>query len=175
LTLSVFQNRSLTTIVLASHLVEARGTQISARTVRRVLHESDLSSYKPVACSKLTADHRGSRRRFEEHHINWTIQQWSSVMFSDESHFCLRMEENWRMIYTLLHFTRKIFRWWWCNGVSGYFFRAHRINFHLTSDRYIRQYLDAHVVVPYAPFVGENFLFMHENACPHTAGIARDC
>jgi hypothetical protein len=90
LILSVFRNRSLTSIVLASHLVEARGIQISARTVRRVLHESDLSSYKPVVCSKLTADHRGSRRRFAQHHINWTIQQWSLVMFSDESHFCLR-------------------------------------------------------------------------------------
>jgi hypothetical protein len=35
---------------------------------------------------------------------------------------------------------------------------------------YIRQCLEAHVV-PYAPFVGENFLFMHDNARPHIARI----
>jgi hypothetical protein len=37
-------------------------------------------------------------------------------------------------------------------------------------DRYIRQCLETHVV-PYAPFVGENFLFMHGNDRPDTARI----
>jgi hypothetical protein len=40
LTLFVFRDRSLTSIVLASRLFKARGTQISARTVRKVLHDS---------------------------------------------------------------------------------------------------------------------------------------
>jgi transposase len=100
LTLSVLRDRALTSNILASRLLEARGTQISARTVRRILHESDLSSQKPVACPKLTADHRVNRMRFAEDHTNWTIQQWSSVMFSDKSRFCLRSpdgrERVWR-------------------------------------------------------------------------------
>jgi hypothetical protein len=40
----------------------------------------------------------------------------------------------------------------------------------LTADRYIGQCLETHVV-PYAPFVGGNFLLMHDNARPHTARI----
>jgi hypothetical protein len=40
----------------------------------------------------------------------------------------------------------------------------------LTADRYIGQCLETHVV-PYAPFVGGNFLLMHDNGRPHTARI----
>ncbi|CAG4973881.1 unnamed protein product [Colias eurytheme] len=41
----------------------------------------------------------------------------------------------------------------------------------LTANRYIEEILGVHVV-PYAGFIGENFIFilMHDNARPHTAG-----
>jgi hypothetical protein len=164
-------------------LLEARGTQISARTVRRILHENDLSSHKPVACPKLTADHRVNRMRFAENHTNWTIQQWSSVMFSDESRFCLRSPDGRERVWR-----RPGERFAPCcisprtpfggGGVmvrAGIFFYGHTELIFiehgtLTADRYIRQCLETHVV-PYAPFVGENFLFMHDNARPHTARI----
>ena len=41
----------------------------------------------------------------------------------------------------------------------------------LTADRYIRDILEQHGV-PYAPFIGNDFLLMHDNARPHVAGIS---
>lgn len=186
LRISVLLDRSLTSNVLAGRLLQARGTQISARTVRRVLHKSGLHSRKPMACPKLTVAHRVNRRRFAENHRNWTVQQWSSVMFSDESRFTLRSpdgrERVWRrpgerfapccitprtpfggggvMVWAGISF----------NGRTELIFIEHGT---LTADRYIRQCLEDHVV-PYAPFVGNNFLFMQDNARPHTARIVMD-
>lgn len=43
----------------------------------------------------------------------------------------------------------------------------------LTAHRYITDVLEPHVM-PIAPFIGENFIFMHDNARPHTARIVKD-
>lgn len=43
----------------------------------------------------------------------------------------------------------------------------------LTAHRYILEVLESHVV-PYAGFIGEEFLLMHDNARCHTALIVRD-
>jgi hypothetical protein len=40
----------------------------------------------------------------------------------------------------------------------------------MTAHRYILECVEAHVV-PYAPFIGENVLFMDDNAHPHMAKI----
>ena len=47
------------------------------------------------------------------------------------------------------------------------------INGNLTSERYITDILQEHVV-PYAPYIGANFLLMHDNARPHTGRIVRN-
>jgi hypothetical protein len=40
----------------------------------------------------------------------------------------------------------------------------------MTAHRYILECVESHVV-PYAPFIGENFLFMDDNARPHMTRI----
>lgn len=40
----------------------------------------------------------------------------------------------------------------------------------LTAVRYVTDILDSHGV-PFAPFIGENFMLMQDNARPHTARI----
>lgn len=40
----------------------------------------------------------------------------------------------------------------------------------LTAHRYVTEVLEPHVM-PFAPFIGQNFIFMHDNARPHTASI----
>jgi transposase len=40
----------------------------------------------------------------------------------------------------------------------------------MTAHRYILECVESHVV-PYAPFIGENFLLMNDNARPHMARI----
>ena len=47
---------------------------------RRKLHLTGL---------KLTAQHRGYRLQFAHDHVDWTIEQWRVVLFSDETRICL--------------------------------------------------------------------------------------
>lgn len=42
----------------------------------------------------------------------------------------------------------------------------------LTAIRYTQEVLENHVM-PYAGFIGENMLFMHDNAKPHSAKIVK--
>jgi hypothetical protein len=43
----------------------------------------------------------------------------------------------------------------------------------MTADRYIRDILEPHVV-PFAPFIGNDFMLMHDNARPHVAQIVNE-
>ncbi|CAH2252341.1 jg2005 [Pararge aegeria aegeria] len=42
----------------------------------------------------------------------------------------------------------------------------------LTADRYIREVLEENVV-PFAPYIGDDFVFMQDNARPHTARVTQ--
>ncbi|EIE82133.1 hypothetical protein RO3G_06838 [Rhizopus delemar RA 99-880] len=44
-----------------------------------------VSVHKP----RVTARHRKSRLRWTKEHPNWTEDQWRSVVWSDESRFCV--------------------------------------------------------------------------------------
>jgi hypothetical protein len=43
----------------------------------------------------------------------------------------------------------------------------------MTADRYIRDILEPHVV-PFDPFIGNDFMLMHDNARPHIAQIVNE-
>jgi transposase len=66
-------------------IVRALDLDVSARTVRRRLNEIDLHS-----CIQ-RAEHENVRARiaFAEGYSRWTEEDWSRVMFSDETHFYL--------------------------------------------------------------------------------------
>jgi hypothetical protein len=63
--------------------------QIGANTVRRRLVEHDLRPKIPARGPQLTAAHRKVRLLFAQNHVDWELDQWRFVMFSDESRFCL--------------------------------------------------------------------------------------
>jgi len=66
-------------------IVRALELDVSARTVRRRLNEADLHS-----CVQ-RAEHENVRARiaFAEGYSRWTEDDWSRVLFSDETHFYL--------------------------------------------------------------------------------------
>ena len=53
---------------------------------RRLSREFNLKSYKPARKPRLTPVMKAKRLAFAKH-CDWTIQQWSKVLFSDESTF----------------------------------------------------------------------------------------
>lgn len=64
----------------------AKGTNVSLSTIsRRLTKDFGLLSYKPARKPRLTQNMKKKRLTFARQYQNWTKQQWSTVLFSDES------------------------------------------------------------------------------------------
>ncbi|GFW38855.1 transposable element Tcb1 transposase [Trichonephila clavipes] len=82
------RNRQSTASDLSRQLSSATGTTVSRQTVYRRSGHIGLYARRPVRCVPLTATHRCLR-------LSWsreTPQQWSCVMFSDESRTDLHVQ-----------------------------------------------------------------------------------
>jgi transposase len=107
--LALLATRRNTTTVpqLASDHFAATGRRISATTVRRRLHLKGLYARKPVICVPLTQRHKEARLRWAREHVTWTREQWRTVLFTDESRFCLQSDSGrvliWRKQGTRFH------------------------------------------------------------------------
>ncbi|GFU41503.1 transposable element Tcb1 transposase [Trichonephila clavipes] len=66
-----------------------------------------LYARRPVRCVPLTTTHCRLRLTWSREHALWTPQQWSCVMFSDESRFSLQSDSRrtliWRVLGTRYH------------------------------------------------------------------------
>ncbi|GFS76076.1 transposable element Tcb1 transposase [Trichonephila clavipes] len=72
----------------------------SFKTVYRCLGHISLYNRRPVRCVPLTATHcRRLRLTWSREHALWTPQQWSCVMFSDESRFSLKSDSRRTLIW----------------------------------------------------------------------------
>lgn len=60
------------------------GTLVSDQTIRNRLHEDQQHSRRPVTCTKLTGTHRANRLRFARQHLEWGMEEWRNVLFTDE-------------------------------------------------------------------------------------------
>lgn len=180
---TVLRNRILTSSQVKTKLQEVRGVTISTKTVRRRLKAAGLRSHLPARGPLLATCHRVARVNFARIHENWNDHAWGRILFSDESRFCLKPDDRrvkvWRHSgerYAQCNFVGKeaygggsIMVW---GGVCiGARTELHVIdNGSLTAARYVTEVLEE-IVVPFAPFIGEEFILMHDNARPHTAAV----
>lgn len=58
---------------------------ISSPTVRRRLREVNLRNRRSATGPPLTPCHRALRLIFACHHVNWIVNDWKNILFSDES------------------------------------------------------------------------------------------
>ncbi|GFU00273.1 transposable element Tcb2 transposase [Trichonephila clavipes] len=90
--------------VIAQQLSSATGRQVSRFTVARRLTKGVLFARQPERCLPLKVDHRCHRLQWYREHKNWTTDQWSRVLFTDESRFRTRSDSQrvliWREIGT---------------------------------------------------------------------------
>ena len=64
----------------------AHGTDVSCKTVkRRLTKDFGLKAFKPAKKPRLTPAMKLKRLNFAKKHINWSREQWSRVIFLDES------------------------------------------------------------------------------------------
>ncbi|GFX01549.1 HTH_Tnp_Tc3_2 domain-containing protein [Trichonephila clavipes] len=86
---------------------DGTGMTVSKQTVYRRLGHIGLYARRPVRCVSLTATHCRLRLTWSRKHALRTPQQWSCVMFSDESRFSLQSDSRrtliWRALGTRYH------------------------------------------------------------------------
>jgi transposase len=99
LTLAILRNRTMTAVEVRNRLAEVRDVHVSDRTIRRRLSEVDLMARRPAHGPELTRQHRVNRLAFAHEHENWNMEQWSQVLFTDKSRFCLRAPDGRQRIW----------------------------------------------------------------------------
>ncbi|GFX44063.1 transposable element Tcb1 transposase [Trichonephila clavipes] len=150
LVLTARRHRNMNTTLLQQHLHSATGTTVSTQTVRNRLHGVGLYARLPMVCVKLTSRHRHDRREWATEHVNWRRNEWSNVLFSDESRFSV--------------FIRII-------GVfsSGGTVAVGIILRSCTKVSDLRP-----IVVLYAAAIGDDFILMDDNCRPHRANLVEN-
>ncbi|GFX57974.1 transposable element Tcb1 transposase [Trichonephila clavipes] len=93
------RNRRSTATDLSRQLSSATGTTVSRQTMYIRLGHIGLYNRRPVRCVPLTATHCRLRFTWIREHALWTPQQWSCVMFSDESGISLQSDSHRTLIW----------------------------------------------------------------------------
>ncbi len=157
--------------------------RISAQTVRNRLGERGIRAYRPYVEPILTRRHRDVRREWTTERARWTRLQWNSVMFSDESRFCLRRADGRERVYRRrgeryadacvrqvdLFGGGSVMAW---GGITfGSRTELLVVDGNLNAQRYCDEIL-APVVVPFFNANRNVTLFQQDNARCHTARIS---
>ena len=96
---NVLQNRFLSASEIRSQLKEVRNVTVSLRTVRRRLVKRNLKDFRPVRAPQLLPQNRRELLRFAREHADWTMHQWSNVLFSDETRISLIGPDGRHRVY----------------------------------------------------------------------------
>ncbi|GFW79938.1 transposable element Tcb2 transposase [Trichonephila clavipes] len=75
------------------------GKQNSRKTVARRLRGGGLHARRLVVCVPLTRQHRTTCLQWCREHHNWTEQDWTCVLFSDENRFSLSSDCRHQLIW----------------------------------------------------------------------------
>ncbi|GFW70427.1 transposable element Tcb2 transposase [Trichonephila clavipes] len=92
--LTARRHRNKNAIHLQQHLRSATGTKVSTQTIRNRLHGVGLYARRPMVCVRLTSRHRRDRREWATEHVNWRRNEWSNVLFSEESRFSVHPDNR---------------------------------------------------------------------------------
>lgn len=168
---------------LRSDFQRDTGVRVSVQTIRNRLHDSGLNARRAATCPVLTAAHRVHRLNFAHDHVDWTLDQWRAVLFTNESRFSLdgndrrvrvwrRRGHRYRDFAIAEHDRwggRSLMVW---GGIS----MGGRTDLHvmrgqtMNAQRYLDDVLRP-IVLPYAGAIGPDFVLMDDNARPHRARV----
>ena len=85
-------------IEISRELSEVNLCNVSRSTVTRRLHDFGLFGRKSVKKPYISKKNQKARLEFAKQHLNWTVEQWSKVGFSDESKYNLFGSDGQRYV-----------------------------------------------------------------------------
>ncbi|GFX32349.1 transposable element Tcb2 transposase [Trichonephila clavipes] len=98
------RGRQQSASAIAEQLCTATRRQVSWFTAARRLQKGGLFAHRPERYLPFKVAHRRHRLQWCREHKNWTTDQWSRVLFTDESRFSTRSDSQrvliWREIET---------------------------------------------------------------------------
>ncbi|GFT26782.1 transposable element Tcb1 transposase [Trichonephila clavipes] len=180
------RNRRSTASDLSRQLSSATDKTVSQQTVYRRLGHIVLYARRAVRCVPLTATHCCLRLTWSIEHAMWTPQQWSCVMFYDESRFSLQSDSRRTLICrapgTRYHQENTIERNRYGGArwiVWGGIILGSRTDLHvqcvtMIGHIYRDVILEQHVRL-FRGAMGAEFLFMDDNAHTHLPNIVDKC
>lgn len=183
--LTALRRRSITAETLRQELREATHVTVSQQTIRNRLREAGLTSRRSAVRIPLTPAHRQARLAWCQRFQRWTRQEWSRVIFSDESRYTLSHSDGrirvWRrpgeryadacvqerdrygggslMVWGGIH----------TNGRTPLYL----VQGMLTGLRYRDEILGP-IVQPALQAIGEGAILQDDNAPPHRARVVTD-
>ena len=162
------------------------GVNISVSTTRRRLREAGLKDCKPRKKPRLTARHKKCRLQFAQAHKDWTPEQWSRVIFSDESRFLLHRSDGRvyvrRMageelkescIQTTVKHGGGGIMVWSCINVQGVGCLS-KIDEKLNGERYIDVLENSLIPTTHMLTIPNGWIFQQDNATCHTSWLVKE-
>lgn len=163
--------------------LQVTGISVSVETIRKRLRARGLFSRRQLRVPELSRQHKIDRLQWCLEHQNWTIEDWRNVLFSDETRIGLRSDD--RRIRVLrgrgrqarLAVAKSVPKYkggtvmFWGGIMMDEKTPLLPIRQNLTGPRYVDLILGP-IVRNWRGAFGENFLFMHDNAPPHTGRVA---
>ncbi len=126
----VIDDRKATVTQITTRYNQGMQNTISGCTTRRTLKQMGYSSRRPHRVQLLSAKNWKQRLQFTQANKNWTIEDWKTFAWSDESRFLLRHSDGRVRIWCKEHESMDPSSlngsgwWWWCKCV-GDIFLAH--------------------------------------------------
>lgn len=183
--LEALRRRTVTATHLQLQLRAATGTNVSDQTIRNRLRERNLRPRRQAVRPRLLPRHRAARDAWARRHRQWTRQQWSAVLFSDESRFSLQHNDGRVLVYrrrgerfadaNVREHNRfgggSVMVW----GAFSFHQRTNLyvINGNLNGARYRDEILRP-LVVPCLQAIGPQAVYQDDNARPHRARIVNE-
>ena len=176
------QNRRAPSRLLSYQLADETGKQVSSRTVRRRLSETRINARRSRKKPLLTEKHLRLRLGWATTHTQWTLDDWKSVLFTDESKVSIgnngalyvwhcKGEEFLPECcdHTVQH-AASVMVWgsmcW--HGLGSLV----KLEGRLDSTAY-QQVLGEHMLTDAAALIGDDFVFQQDNAPIHTSRSTR--
>ncbi|GFT85783.1 transposable element Tcb2 transposase [Trichonephila clavipes] len=113
-----------------------------------------------MVCIRLTSRQRRDRREWATEHVKWRRNEWSNVLFSDESRFSFHLDN------------RRIFIWRDRGSRNNPAFVHESVK--LGSAEVLVDEIVRPIIVPYAAAIGDDFILMDDNCRPHRADLVED-